>query len=82
MNRKLAILAIAFLFTFLFVACSSYYKVTDPGSGSTYYTSKIKKKSSGFVEFEDANTGSTVTLQSSEVKEINKEEYRANTPKD
>ena len=54
--------------------CASYYKVTDPASGKAYYTTKVNEADqAGAVKFEDEKTGSTVTLQSSEVKEISSE---------
>ena len=58
--------------------CSSHYRVTDPSSGKTYYTTKINEAGrAGAVKIKDEKTGSTVTLQSSEVKEISAEEYEA-----
>jgi hypothetical protein len=58
--------------------CSSYYRVTDPASGKTYYTTKVDNAGrAGAVKIKDAKTGSMVTLQSSEVKEISEEEYEA-----
>ena|SRR5689334_11605334 len=58
------------------LGCSHYYRVTDPASGKTYYTQKIEEKG-GSVKIKDARTMSTVTLHSSEVKEISEEEYEA-----
>jgi len=56
--------------------CATYYKVTDPASGQNYYTTKVEDKAAtGAIKFEDEKSGSTVTLQSSQVKEISKEEY-------
>jgi hypothetical protein len=49
--------------------------VTDPASGKTYYTQKIGEGRGGAVKIKDARTMSTVTLQSSEVKEISADEY-------
>ncbi len=63
--------------------CASYYQVKDPGSGKMYYTnSKMAERynSSGAVTFWDAASGSTVTLQSSEVKEISEDEFKAAVP--
>jgi len=58
--------------------CSTYYKVTEPHSGNVYYTQKIDNVvGSGAVKVKDARTGSLVTLQNSEVKEISEKEYKA-----
>lgn len=57
--------------------CSSYYRVTDPASGRTYYTKKIDHDLGSAVRFKDAKTQSRVTLQSSEVKEISGSEFDA-----
>ncbi|SLM49037.1 protein of unknown function [Nitrospira japonica] len=58
--------------------CTSYYRVTDPASGKTYYTTEMKDAGrGGAVKIKDAKSGSMVTLQSSEVKEISEEEYEA-----
>ena len=59
--------------------CSStYYKVTDPHSGTAYYTEKVDTvMGTGAVKLMDARSGSVVTLQSSEVKEISEKEYKA-----
>jgi len=63
----------------LVAGCSStYYKVTDPNSGTAYYTQKVDTiMGTGAVKVKDARTGSVVTLQSSEVKEISEKEYKA-----
>ena len=64
--------------TIMSVGCSSYYRVTDPASGKAYYTTKIDEAGkAGAVKIKDAKTGSIVTLQSSEVKEISSKEYEA-----
>jgi hypothetical protein len=58
--------------------CSSHYRVTDPASGKMYYTTKVEDAGrGGAVKIKDERTGSTVTLQSSEVREISAEEYEA-----
>jgi hypothetical protein len=61
----------------LVVGCATYYKVTDPYSGKTYYTDKVDGQMGGAVKMKDARTGSVVTLQNSEVKEISEKEYKA-----
>jgi len=60
--------------------------VSDPASGKTYYTKKVKKakiggKRTGGIIFEDATTKSEVTLQSSEVLKISGKEFKAATKK-
>ena len=57
--------------------CSHYYRVTDPGTGKTYYTTDIHEESGGAVKLKDDRTKSTVTLQSSEVREISEDEFEA-----
>jgi outer membrane murein-binding lipoprotein Lpp len=59
--------------------CASYYKVTDPASKSIYFTDDIDEMKNGAVKFKDAKTGSDVTLQSSEVKEIDSKEFEEST---
>jgi len=70
--------------TILFVAlalaaagCTSYYIVKDPASGKTYYTTKIEKMKGGAVELKDEKTGAVVTIQNSEIREVDSGEYKA-----
>ena len=55
--------------------------VKNPSTGNIYYTDNIDKEKSGAVKFKDANTGSEVTIQNSEVSKVPKEEYKKNTEK-
>jgi len=57
----------------------SYYKVTDPANGKVFYTEEVKRNGSA-VEFKDATTGSIVTLQNSEVTQIDKSAYQSAVP--
>ncbi len=57
--------------------CATYYRVTDPQSGKEYYSEKISNLRGGAVQVKDARTGSIVTIQNSEVKEISEKEYKA-----
>jgi len=64
----------------LVAGCSSdhYYRVTNPTTGNEYYTMKIEDAGKGgAVKIKDDKTGSIVTLQSHDVKEISENEYRA-----
>jgi hypothetical protein len=75
--------AVAILVVFGLSACGGgYYKVIDPATDKTYFTRDLKEEKGGAIKIKDANTGSTVTLQNSEVTEINKEEFKANTKKE
>jgi len=60
----------------MFVGCASYYRVRDPQTGNVYYTEKVDSVSGGAVKLMDARTGSLVTIQNSEVKEISSDEYK------
>jgi hypothetical protein len=60
--------------------CGSYYMVRDPASGNTYYTKDVDRAGdAGSVRFTDEKSGKVVTLPQSEVKEIDKYEYRTAT---
>jgi hypothetical protein len=62
----------------LTVGCSSYYRVTDPSSGRTYYSKKVDEAGkAGAIKFKDERTGSHVTLQSSDVREISADDFKA-----
>ena len=66
----------------LVAGCASYYKVTDPSSGRTFYTEKVERdKGQTTIMFKDAKTGAEVTLPSSEVLEISSGEYEKATGK-
>jgi len=54
-----------------------FYRVNDPAGDKQYYTKDIKQTKSGAITFKDEKSGSKVTLQSSEVKEISKDEFKA-----
>jgi hypothetical protein len=55
----------------------NYYKVNDPAGNKLYYTTDIEKTKTGAITFKDKKSGSKVSLQSSEVKDISKEEFEA-----
>ncbi|MEN8211202.1 MAG: YgdI/YgdR family lipoprotein [Thermodesulfobacteriota bacterium] len=79
MKNKLFVLFLTLFMMLLLTACGSYYMVKDPSSGKTYYTQDIKDKKEGAVQFKDAATGSEVTIQNSEVTEIEKEVFLIKT---
>lgn len=58
------------------VGCTSYHKVTDLSTGKVYYTTDINHKGSGSVDIKDGRTGARITLPSSEILKITKEEYK------
>ena len=55
----------------------NYYRVNDPAGTTQYYTSDIDHTKTGAINFKDQKSGSVVTLQSSEVKQISKDEFKA-----
>jgi hypothetical protein len=54
-----------------------YYRVNDTAGQKMYYTTKIDQTKTGAITFKDEKGGSKVTLQSSEVKTISREEFEA-----
>ncbi len=75
--RRLAILTVTIIIM-MTIGCASYYRVTDPATGKDYYTTTLERKG-GSVTFKDVNTNETVTLPSSEVLEISKDQFKAKT---
>ena len=80
MNVRLRFAAIVLAATPVgLAACgSTFYQVKDLESGREYYTTKVNRSSPG-ITFKDGKSRSMVTLQNSEVIEITKDEYGANT---
>jgi hypothetical protein len=69
-------LTIAILVLVLAAAgCTTYYRVTDPGTGKTYYTDDFKRSGSA-VQFKDHKSGAQVTLPASEVLEVSSDDYK------
>lgn len=64
--------------TGLLTGCGGgYYRVNDPAGDRQYYTTDIDQTKTGAITFKDEKGGSVVTLQSSEVKQISKDEFKA-----
>jgi hypothetical protein len=60
--------------------CSTYYMVRDPAGRTDYYTRDIDSAGmSGAIKFTDERSGAVVTLQSSEVRKISKDEFAKGT---
>jgi hypothetical protein len=57
-------------------AYAKYYQVTDNATGKVYYTKNIDHKGGGAIRFKDARTGDKITLQSTTVNKINKEQFK------
>lgn len=56
--------------------CGTYYMVRDPAGRTDYYTTDIDSAGmSGAIKFKDERSGAVVTLQSSEVRKISKDEF-------
>ena len=78
---KRTLVAVVLVLMMVTVGCSSYYQITDPGSGKVYYTTKVDKKKDGRIQFKDATSGGDITLQSSEVLKIKQDEFNSKTAK-
>ena len=82
MRKKLLIIGIAISLVLSISGCgANYYKIKDLNSDTIYFTSDLDREKGGSIILIDANTGNEVTLQNSEIQKINKEEFKANTPK-
>jgi uncharacterized protein YceK len=67
----------AVLALLLVSGCTSYYRVTDPTTGTTYYTTSksYDDGKDGAASFVDAHTGDKVTIQNSRVAKITEQQY-------
>ncbi len=57
-----------------------YYEVLDPDTGKRYYTTnwdETRHEYSGNYEFRDHKSGARVVLDSSEVHQIDEDEFKA-----
>ena len=55
--------------------CTSYYQIQAPVTGDVYYADEVKTLDDGAVRFTDARSGTEVTVQNSDIKEISEEEF-------
>jgi len=55
--------------------CTTYYQIQDPVTGDVYYADDIKTLDGGAVRFTDAQSGTEVTVQNSDIKEISEDEF-------
>ena len=76
---KLPSLILAVAAIGLLSGCSNYYRIKDPTTDKDYYTTKYSQSRDGSVSFEDDRTGAEVTLQNSEIQEVEKDVYKAGT---
>jgi uncharacterized protein YceK len=69
--------AFAVLAILLVSGCTSYYRVTDPTTGTTYYTTSksYDESKEGAASFVDARTGDKVTIQNSHVAKITEDQF-------
>jgi len=78
MRAKKALVAAAMTGTLVMAGCGGgRYRIQDPSNPeATYYAKKIDRKRDGTIRFTDAKSGAEVTLDSSSVKRISKEEWK------
>jgi hypothetical protein len=67
----------ALLVVLLASGCTSYYRITDQSTRRTYFTTGYDRTGSGAVQFYDEKSRSDVTLQSSEIVEISRDEFNS-----
>ena len=75
MSKYLFATTIVFIMIMGLVGCGGYYEVKDPESGNFYYTTDIDEQGSA-IRFRDEKTGSTITLQNSEIRELSKDDFK------
>lgn len=79
MTNFRALIALGMLTTLAACSTTTYYQVKDPTTGNVYYATELDKGSvSGAITLEDAGSGATVTLQTSEVMEVSEAIFMSN----
>jgi hypothetical protein len=74
MINRLHFMVLGIVVTGLLNGCQSYFMVQDPAGTKTYYTDHISEEDSGAIRFKDLQTGAKVTLQSSVVKQVSRDD--------
>ena len=69
------------LLLLLMSGCANYYQIIDVSSKRTYYTTDYDRMDSGAIQFEDARTRANVTIQSSEIKEVTRQQFETEVRK-
>lgn len=77
LNLRRSTVLVALTSVSLLTGCTSYYKVTDPTSGKTYYTTEIREAKKGGTQLTDARTKAKVTIQNSEITKISQSDFKA-----
>ena len=67
----------ALLVVLLASGCTSYYRITDQSTRRTYFTTDYDRTTSGAVQFYDNKSRADVTLQSSEIVEISRDDFNS-----
>jgi hypothetical protein len=67
----------AVLIVLLASGCTSYYRITDQSTRRTYFATGYDTTSSGAVQFYDEKSRADVTLQSSEIIEISRDDFNS-----
>jgi hypothetical protein len=67
----------ALLVVLLASGCSSYYRITDQSTRRNYFATGYDRTTSGAVQFYDEKSRADVTLQSSEIVEISRDEFNS-----
>ena len=76
MATRIKISFLILIFAAATAGCTHYLKITDPASGTNYYTKNLNHHDGGRIVFKDARTGAKVSLQSYEKIKITKNEFK------
>lgn len=74
MVNRLHFMVLGIVVSGMLSGCASYYMIQDPAGTKTYYANHVSEEDSGAIRFKDLQTGAKVTLQSSVVKQISKDD--------
>ncbi len=77
MAMRRLLMGFLFVMSLVLAGCTTYYRVTDPTTGKSYYATDFDRGRDGSITLTDEKTGAEVTIQNSEVSELKQGAYEA-----
>ena len=77
MATRFLLVVFSLVMSLMLVGCTTYYRITDPTTGKSYYATDFDKGRDGSITLTDEKSGAEVTVQNSEISELKQGAYEA-----